>query len=173
MKSKRNDVYLERELHKYASMTDLLRQRKIRFENRIIEQKVIEANYYISRQLEVPLATKVFYLKRLRIVEGEPKSIENNYICYEYANALENANFENESFREVVEMCTKQKIVKSSESISIVEANDEERKWLDLPENEEVVLIKGTTYTEDNKPFEYFELVNIPSFYRFRSVSKG
>lgn len=165
-------VYLMRELHKFASMTELLKQKGISFENRIIEQKVIEANYYISRQLGIPLATPVFHLKRLRIVEGKPKSLENNYICMDNAKELENINFENKSFREMIEKCTNRKAVKSSESISIVEANEEERKWLQLPDKEEVVLIRGTTYTEDDKTLEYFELANIPSFYRFRSVGK-
>ena len=114
------EVYLMRELHKFASMTELLKQKGIHFENRIIEQRVIEANYFISRQLGIPLATPVFHLKRLRIVEGKPKSLENNYICMDNAKELENINFENKSFREMIEKCTNRKAVKSSESISIL-----------------------------------------------------
>lgn len=171
MKQDQNEFFLLRELATFASMTNALRQKKVEFHNQVLEKKIIEANYYISKQLEIPLASKLFYLKRLRVIEGKPCSIEKTYIRYDLVKGLEEMEFEDQSFYEVLEAKTGIKTIKSQEEILIVEANDVERELLELEQGDEIVLIKGITFKDENNPFEYFELTSIPSFYRFRSVS--
>ena len=80
----KDNIFILRELDKFASITDSINAKNLELENKVLEQKIIEANYYISKQLEVPLATKLFYLSKLRIVEGIPRSIEKTYIDYEF-----------------------------------------------------------------------------------------
>ena len=63
--------------------------------------------------------------------------------------------------------------IRSEEEILVVEAKDDECQLLQMPKGSEILLIKGVTYKAENDlPFEYFELVCDPSFYRFRSVMK-
>ena len=31
-------------------------------------------------------------------------------------------------------------------------------------------MIKGTTYLDEEQPFEYFEIISVSDFYMFRSV---
>ena len=63
--------------------------------------------------------------------------------------------------------------LRSEQEILIVEADDEERKLLQLNENDqEIMLIKGVSIKEDNRPFEYFEISSDLEFYRFRSASR-
>lgn len=172
MEKGKSEVILMRELGTFASVTQMLQKRKIEFQNLILQQKVIEANYYISKQLSVPLATKVFCLERLRIIAGKRVSVEKTYICYERVEGLEEEKIENRSFYDVLEDRYGYKIKKSQEEILIVEANDQERELLELEKGDEVVLIKGSTYADEKMPLEYFETVSIPSLYRFRSTTK-
>lgn len=164
-------IFLMRELNTFTSMTEALRQKGVEFQNLILKQEVIEANYYISKQLNVPLTTKLFCLERLRVIEKSPVSIEKTFICYDRVKGLEKEAIENQSFYGILEKNYGYKIKKSQEEILIVEANEQERELLNLGKGEEVLLIKGTTYITENAPFEYFELVSIPSFYRFRGVT--
>ena len=60
---------------------------------------------------------------------------------------------------------------KSEEEILIVEASEEEQRLLDC-RDKELMMIRGTTYKEEPELFEYFEIVSVSDFYRFRSVSK-
>ena len=171
MGKENSKIFLMRELNTFASMTEALRQKGVGFQNLILKQEVIEANYYISKQLSVPLATKLFFLERLRVIEGNPVSIEKAFICYDHVKGLEKESIDSQSFYGVLERRYGYKIKKSHEEILIVEANEKERDLLNLEKGEEVLLIKGSTFINENAPFEYFELVSIPSFYRFRSVT--
>lgn len=167
----KDNIFILRELDKFASITDSIKAKKLTLENKVLEQKVIEANYYISSRLEVPLATKLFYLSKLRIVEGIPKSIEKTYIDYELVKGMELEDLNDVSFYAVLEEKTGIKTIKSQEEMLIVEANEQEQDLLNLEEGDEVLLLKGITYKDEIKPFEYFEIISVPSFYRFRSVS--
>lgn len=167
----RDNIFILRELDKFASITDSINAKNLELENKVLEQKVIEANYYISKQLEVPLATKLFYLSKLRIVEGIPRSIEKTYIDYEFVKGMENEDLNNVSFYSVLEKKTGIKTIKSQEEMLIVEANESECELLNLNTGEEVLLLKGVTYKDEIRPFEYFEITSLTSFYRFRSVS--
>lgn len=172
MSKKRSDIFLNRELNTFESMTELLIKKGVAFENVILKQEVIEANYYISKQLNVPLATKIFYLERVRVIEGNPLSIEKIYICHDRVKGIEQEEIGSSSFYGLLERKYGYKVKKSQEEILIVEANEQECELLELEKGEEVVLIKGNTFLDENARFEYFELASLPSLYRFRSVTK-
>ena len=78
----KDNIYVLRDIDCFMSVTEAIREQGLTLENRIIEKKVIESNYYLSKQLNVPLATKLFYLCRVRYVEGIAQSIEKTYIEY-------------------------------------------------------------------------------------------
>ena len=171
MGTKRSEIFLMRELNTFESMTELLRKKGVEFKNLILKQEVIEANYYISKQLNVPLATKIFYLERLRVIEGNPLSVEKIFICYDRVKGMEKEEIGSQSFYGLLDRKYGYKVKKSKEQILIDEANALERELLELGKGEEVLLIKGNTFLGENAHFEYFELASLPSFYHFRSVS--
>lgn len=156
---------------KFKSTSECIMNKYGELDVRVIEQKIVEANYYISKQLDVPLATKLFYLCRLRSVNGIPVSIDKNYIQYDKVRGLENSDFNNISFYSVLNIKTNIEIKRTEQEILILEANETEKKLLCL-DQDEIVLIKGTGYREDtSKPLDYFEMAAVPTFYHFRSVT--
>lgn len=76
----KDNIYVLRDIDCFMSVTEAIREQGLTLENRIIEKKVIESNYYLSKQLNVPLATKLFYLCRVRYVEGIAQSIEKRIL---------------------------------------------------------------------------------------------
>ena len=58
---------------------------------------------------------------------------------------------------------------RNEEEILIVSASEEERRLLAC-EEDEFLMIKGTTYLDEEQPFEYFEIISVSDFYMFRSV---
>ena len=168
-----DNIFIVRDLQNFASITESIKSRKLHYQNTVLEQGVMEANYHISRQLDLALGTKVFYMKRLRVVEGRPRSIETSYVNYELVEGLETMDFNNISFYDTVFQKKGYRAIRREEEILVVEAKDEECELLKMPKGSEILLIKGTTYkAENDAPFEYFELVCDPSFYRFRSLIK-
>ena len=60
---------------------------------------------------------------------------------------------------------------KSEEEILVVTPSPKEQELLQT-KDQECLMIRGTSYVEEGIPFEYFEIVAISDFYKFRSVSK-
>lgn len=94
----KDNIYVLRDIDCFMSVTEAIREQGLTLENRIIEKKVIESNYYLSKQLNVPLATKLFYLCRVRYVEGIAQSIEKTYVEYSKVEGLEEYDLGNTSF---------------------------------------------------------------------------
>ncbi|MDD3174439.1 MAG: GntR family transcriptional regulator [Herbinix sp.] len=164
------DVFITHELNKFGSISEELKAKGYNFHYKIMDMKVIESNRYISRQLSIPLASKVFYLKKIRIVKEEPKTIENVYIDCRLVDGFVKEQIDDVSFYHVLEEKYGYKTIRSEEEILIVEASEEERNLLHLKGKEEILLIKGITYIDNIKPFEYFEISSVTDFYHFRSV---
>lgn len=85
---------------------------------------------------------------------------------------IEEANLDGSSFYSILQQQYGYTTQKSEEEILIVNASPEEQRLLNCCEKE-LLMIKGTTFLGDFEPFEYFEIVSISDFYRFRSVTKN
>ena len=165
-------VFITRELQNYSSVTQAIKESGFDFSYKILEQKVIEANKIISNKLGIPIASKVFSFKKLRIVEGKPRTIEHIYIDYNKVKGIEIANLSNTSFYYYLKENYGIEVKKDTEEIFIVRSTDEEAKLLNIDKNSEVIMVSGSSYLENDIPLEYFELISVYDFFRFRSVSK-
>ncbi|MBR4485384.1 MAG: GntR family transcriptional regulator [Erysipelotrichaceae bacterium] len=167
----KKDVFVLREYNNFPSITKAISSAGYKIENKTIEQGIVEANYNISSRLDVPLATTLFYMKRLRIVENEPRCIEKLYIELAKVKGMEDLDYNNKSFHEQLHRIKKIERLHTKEEILIVEPNEEESELLKLHEDEEILLIKGVAYMQDGEPLEYYELSSDTYFYRYRSLS--
>lgn len=164
------EIYIVRDLDNLASITQKIESLDIEYQCKVLEAKIMESNIYISRKLGIPLASEVFYIKRLRIVEGIPKSIEKVYLTYDKVKGIETENLECQSLYLLLNQLYGYAVREREEEILIVESNEEERALLQT-EDKEVLLIKGRTNMGGENPYEYFEIVSVTDFYRFRSTS--
>ena len=156
------------------STTELINQSGFLHEIKIIDCRTIESNYYLSQQLNIPLATKLFYLCRERIVEGIPSVIEKNFVPYSFVPGIEKLDFSSSYYAKLREEYNIM-VSYSEEELLIVNAKKEELKMLNISGDSELLLDKGLSYVSETRdqPFEYFEIVSLPSFFQFRSVSKN
>ncbi|MDF9824246.1 DNA-binding GntR family transcriptional regulator [Breznakia sp. PF5-3] len=167
------DVYILKELDKFSSVTDAIKAQKLKYEYKVLKCEIMEANRRISKQLDLPIAAKIFHLEKVRIVEGKPRSIEKIYIDYTMVEGIEKYDFEKDSFYYILNSKYGIRTIRSEEEILIVDGTEQELKLLELDgDNNEVLLIKGRTFIDSKvSPLEYFEIVSLTSFYHFRSVT--
>lgn len=164
------EICIIRDLDNFASVTQQIESLDFEYECKVLDVKIEESNLYISRKLGVPLASKILYIKRLRIVEGIPKSIEKVYMPYDKVKGIEEENLESQSLYILLNKLFGYVIQEREEEILVVESNEEEKELLKT-EDKEVLLIKGYTNMGGEVPQEYFEIVSITDFYRFRSTT--
>ena len=85
---------LERRLQDVKSTTESVRGAGHLLRNLVLDVQVIEYNKYLSKKLEVPLGHKVFYLRRLRIMDGSPYAIGQESVGITYATEDEARHLE-------------------------------------------------------------------------------
>lgn len=166
----KKDVYILRNIDQFDSVTEAIISSGFSYKYQVIENSILESNRFISKALDIPLASKVFCFEKVRIVEDKPRSIEKVYIDYDKIPGIEKLDLSKDSFYSILKRKYGIEINQSEEEILIVDANEKERKILNLEEGSEVLLIKGSTYVNDQQPFEYFEIASLTDFYKFRSV---
>lgn len=169
----KKDVFVIRELDKNESIYHTIKNQKLNYECKIVEQSIVEANYYISKKLDIPLATKLFFLKRIRIVEGENRSIEKSWFKLDEVKGIENLDFNNVSLFNILDKKKGIDYIKTSEELLIVSSNKEEAEILGINEGDEILLTKGVSYKNDENTLEYFEISSDTEFFKFRSLSNN
>ena len=169
---KADNVFVVRRLDEFESVTQCLEKQGFHYHYPILTQQVIEANKMISEMMQVPIASKVFSYKKIRIVENVPRSLEQIYIDYKRVPGIEQLELEDQSLYQVLKDKYGFVVHKSEEEIRIVHANSTEAELLHLKENSEVLLTTGISYVDRFGPLEYYELTSIPGFFKYRSVDQ-
>ena len=166
------DVFVSRKLSEFISITEILEMNGYCYTYRVLKQEIIEANRFISEKLQVPLATKLFSYQKLRIVEDIPRSIETIYIEYDRVSGIENMHLQDTSLYSVLKNEYNYLVRRNEEEIRIVYANQNEAQLLGVPNDSEVVMVEGLSYIDTVKPLEYFQIIALPSFFKFTEVNK-
>lgn len=166
----REDVYILRNINSFDSVTDAIISDRYSYKYQVIEQSVQESNRFISRALNIPIASKVFCFQKVGIVEDEPKTIEKVYIDYNKVPGIERLDLGSDTLYSILKKEYGLEMNQIEEEILVVDGNEKETEILNLKEGSEILLLKGITYINSHEPFEYFEIVSVTDFYRFRSV---
>jgi len=167
----KKDVCVLRDIDSFASVTEIISAHNFSYKYKVLECSVQEANRFISKALNIPLASKVLYFQKVRIVEGEPKCIEKVYINYSKVPGIEKLDLAKDSLCEIFKREYGLEVNQREEEILVVDANESEKEILNLKEDSEVLLVKGITYINDHEPLESFESIAVTDFYKFRSVT--
>lgn len=99
---KNEEVHIVKELDKFSSITNAIRAQGLSYTYKILVCEVQEANRRISKQLGLNLAAKVLCLKKARIVESRPRSLETTYVDYRKVPGVEKVDFSNQSFYDTI-----------------------------------------------------------------------
>ena len=160
---------LERRLQDVKSTTESVRGAGHLLRNLVLDVQVIEYNKYLSKKLEVPLGHKVFYLRRLRIMDGSPYAIECSYTNYELCRGIEEYDFTDESLYRVLGYYG---IYPShgQESVGITYATEDEARHLEVKEGDYLFYLSGVTRDAEDRLVEYCKSVVRADKVRFSTV---
>lgn len=160
---------LERNLQDAKSTTESVRGAGHSLRNRVLDIRIMESDKYLAEKLDIPEGKKIFYLRRLRIMDGVPYMIEACYINYECCPGIESYDFCDESLYRVLGYHGVY-LTQGKESIGITYATEEEANLLQVAEEEALFFITGVCGTPQGKPVEYFKAVARADKVRFSSV---
>lgn len=136
----------------------------------ILSSEVVEANRLISGALGVPLASQVYKMRILYVIDGEPELLQVSYIPYARIQEISDWKSEDQFSYKRFEEQYDRDIVKRTEEIMLVKATGEEERELCLKKDSEVLMVKGTSYDRFERIVEYYEMVSATDFYVFCST---
>lgn len=164
---------IEQSLISLTSFSNDMRNRGLAPGSKILAFEVISATAKLSEALRINSGDKVIFLKRLRMADNEPMSIESSYLNYYLCSPLLDIPIDNISLYDVLKQELGLKLVKAAQSLETFLICGWEAGLLEVPENSLGLFIKRTTYTEDNKPLEYVESIYRGDRYKFYIEMKG
>lgn len=156
-----------RNLRDLQSLTEWSREREISLETEILKKRVVEADKDLAERLRVTLGSPIFYLQRLRILDGKLSLIENSYISLIRFPGIGSIDLESESlYRSMEEMGAK--FSHGEEEISITHLTEEEADLFGLPPGSPAFFLRSLVFDTSSEPLEYLYSVHPYKFQAFR-----
>ncbi|WP_088292532.1 GntR family transcriptional regulator [Bacillus mycoides] len=122
-------------------------------ETKVLEIEVIEANEEIVERMQCEIGTRLYFLKRLRIVDGKPFSIEVSYFKKDIIPYLNGEIALSSVYSYFIEDL-RLNIGFADKVISCEKINKENAKLLELNEGDPALLIENTVYLVNGTIFE-------------------
>ena len=125
------------------------------------------ADIDLAQKAQIELGMPLFCIRRVRVVNGSPASIETAYVNLSLCPSLPDHDFEQESLYDVLLKEGNVRVSHGKEHISISRLNADEAKLLDAQEGAPV-FYKASHERDENDGFvEYCKSVTLPTKYRF------
>lgn len=159
-----------RNLNNMDSLTKLVESNGKTIKSKVLSANIIESNKQITKNLKIPLGTKVFQLTRLRYIDNIPVTIETSILDYGKYPGIEDVDFETQSLYQVLETKYGADLTKGNEKLGLTFATSDEAQRLGIDLEEPIFFISGVTTDNEDKPIEYFRSVVRPDKIKFSSI---
>ncbi len=159
---------IERYLNHYESIVDLVSRSNQELKTAIIKREVVETNRYLGKYLELPIATKLMHIIRLRIINNIPAYIENSWLPMTLFPNFDNIEIDDKSLYKILHEHYNFEINERREELMLVRASDLDKEYLKVNDESNVLLIKGITKQRDGRIIEYFENTALPELFIFK-----
>ena len=136
---------------------------------RVLASRIVEATDKLSRKANVPPGTPLFYLQRLRTVDGEPAAIETAFVNAAHCPGIEQHDFARESLYDVLGDEFGIYVEHGIEHITITKLNSDEAKVLQAEESSPAYFQESLEKDAEGGTVEYVKAVVLPNRYRFAS----
>lgn len=136
------------------SFSAAMRGQGLHCETRVLEAEVVRAPSNVARALALPAGSQAIFLRRLRIVDGEPVAIHLSYLPGRLSALLE-LDLSGSLAEAMASIGAR--VERSEDRVEAVLATGEEARLLSVREGSPLVFIRGTAYSAANEPIRYSE----------------
>ena len=149
---------VEHELTQLVSTTEDMRERGWALTTRLVSQETIPAPAKVAQALELSEGAPCYKLCRLRIVEGEPISIQTPYLAVDLCPDLEENDLTRSLYR-LLETRYGLRLWSGHETLRARCALPHEEELLEVPGCTPVMHMERVTYDVTGQAVEYLEAV--------------
>jgi GntR family transcriptional regulator len=149
---------VEQELTQLVSTTEDMRRRGWSLTTRVVSLEQISSSPYVAHTLELPVGAPVYELCRLRIVDGEPLSLQTAYLPLELCPKLEENDLAGSLYR-LLETRYGLRLWTGKEVLRARCTAPHEAQLLQIRDNSPVMYMERVTYAAIGVAVEYLEAV--------------
>ena len=149
---------IEHDLTALVSTTEDMRRRGWLLTTKVISIEETPAAHYIAHPLEIPNGAPVYQLSRLRLVEGEPLSLQYAHLPTELCPGLEQHDL-TQSLYGLLESRYGLTLWTARETLWARCATSEEAKLLEIEDSSPVMYMARVTYAANGVAVEYLDAV--------------
>ncbi|MGI6109246.1 MAG: GntR family transcriptional regulator [Eubacteriaceae bacterium] len=155
------------------SFTDQMREMGKVPRTEILDFKVIEANKYLAKHMNVYIGDKLFELRRLRLADEMPMMVENSYLPFRKFMPLTLEELQKKPLYEVFSADFEEIIKLIEEEFSASIASEKDARLLEVPKSAPVLNLVRTTYNDKNEIIEFTLSVARADQFRYKVVHEG
>lgn len=137
--------------------TQEMENRGVDVSSQVIEAKIIPADAFLSRRLQVQLGAEVVYLYRLRMMDGEATAIERAYLPHSLCPGILENDFSEQSLYETLSERYGRKPDHAEQEIEASLATPEVARMLGLEPPAVVLIFHRETRLVDGRVIEYVD----------------
>jgi GntR family transcriptional regulator len=149
---------VEHELTRLDSTTEAMRHRGWQLVTRVLSIRQIAATHHIERALELQPGERVYELRRLRIVDDLPLSLQTAYLPAALCPRLEENDLTTSLYR-LLESRYGIRLWTGQETLRARKATPSEAQILTIGDEIPVMYTERITYSASGAPVEYLEAV--------------
>lgn len=152
---------LEQTTSRIISFTEDMRQRGFDPGTNVLDAAIIPAPQDIAEQLQIPPDEELVKIKRLRLADGEPMSIEESYLVHRYCPNVLDHNFAEEPLRQILDKNYGIRLVNAKQIIKAVQTAGDLTDELKISKQAALLFIERISFSQIGVPVEFLRI-----FYR-------
>lgn len=149
-----------------TSFKEIMLEAGVVFETQVLAQTVMMLTDELELKLDVPETKHIIYLKRVRLVAGEPVLLQESYLPHSVCPALLAEELEKQSILELLELRCGIRVTRVRDYIEVVSLGAAEAKILGLATGSPALLLEQYFYAGDAQVM-YTRTLKRPERFRF------
>ena len=152
------------------SFSEMAESRGLNASARVLRSEVKAATLDEAETLRVAPGAKLFYLERLRLLDGVAVALQWSMVPLSYAPGLDERSFDNDSIYKVLAESYGLVATRADFCVQARSADPREADVLGVSPGDAVLLCLQTTYDQTSRPIELSEMTYQGDRYRFRAT---
>jgi GntR family transcriptional regulator len=149
---------LEQSMMRIISFTEDMRQRGFTPGTKVLSAELSPAAEDIAEKLNLPPGEQLACLRRLRLADGEPMSIEESYLVHSYCPGVLQHDYAQQPLREILEKDYGIRITSAKQVIQALLAPGELANLLEINPLNALLFIERVSYSPGKTPVEFLRI---------------
>ena len=124
----------------------------------VLSSELLPAPREIAEKLEIAPGEELAHLKRLRLADGEPMSIEESHLVHRYCPGVLQGDYASNPLREALDEDHGIRLVRAKQIIRAILTPCDLAHLLSIPPQAALLYVERVSYSQHNIPVEFLRI---------------